>query len=561
MSQNKKSRVTFLELDDAGSDNSSDDKAINETRRVTRSTTKRWKRDEMKEDQPQTLGSGETGDVKSRKPWETIVLGVDLGDNLSYIEEKDREILQRRYIIEHYEKESPGQVAHHKWLLDELIQERAEMEDDEENHLPADEREARSRVIERVETLNWALDTCECEAEAVNIRAALQGYASGEIGYSDNFTLIYGGHIVDVCPTYQSFCVDRSERLRRYADKYGEGWLWSEPPLAGPAFEVLAKKGLSLDRETSSSFGIGHYAVHLNFMVDKRKVMREGRRPTKDISDDTSSQSDSQSGSHPDEVRAHLKTLLDSGATVPMLHPNDLQQLKIDMKWYSAQGVVGTNTANGKTKNRYYEMYVSVCTEDGSSIVGQGNSVTWPNEPSTLGGFLPVIIAGSRRRGKQVTYTDRLSGLLPFDASYVSSAPTTGRIWLGEDRRDVLGASRFPGHLRYDGDKVLTIPYPQRLDGIRVGTETPDAVVFAHHLKNSPGSQFIDTDRPGKRGTSEWAIKRARHQRGARLTLVTEETAEIKPPVGTPVTRNAEWRKRNWTLAQIRAYNKANSKT
>lgn len=405
-----------------------------------------------------------------------------------------------------------------------------------------------------METLNWALDTCECEAEEFNIRAALQGYASGEIEYSDNFTLIYAGHIVDVCPTYQSFCVDRSERLRRYAEKYGEGWLWSEPPLAGPANEVLAKKGLCLDRETSSSFGIGHYAIHLNFMVDKRKVMSEGRRSTREILGGTNLHS----GSYANEVRAHLKTLLDSGATVPMLHANDLDQLKIDMKWYSAQGVVGTNTANGKTNNRYYEMYVSVCTEDGTSIVGQSNPVTWPSEPSALGGFLPVIIAGSRRHGKQVKYTDRLSGLLPFDASYVSSAPTMGRIWLGEDRRDVLGASRFPGHLRYDADKVLNIPYPQRLDGIRVGTETPDAVVFAHHLKNSPGSQFIDTDRPGKRGTSEWAIKRARHQGGTSLALVTEEIAEIKPPVGTPAARNPAWRKRNWTPAQIRAYNKAN---
>lgn len=419
----------------------------------------------------------------------------------------------------------------------------------------SEQREARSRVTERVETLNWALDTCECEAEAVNIRAALQGYASGEIGYSENFTLIYGGHIVDVCPTYQSYCIDRSERLHRYAEEYGEGWLWSEPPLAGQTSDILAMKGLCLGREPSNSWGIGHYGVHLNFEVDKSKVMSEGIRSYLRIPDDTRKQSDS-------KAWAHFKTLLDSGATVPMLHESDLRHLAIDMKWYSCQGVVSTNTANGKVRNRFFEMRVSVCTEEGKSIVGQGNSVTWPNEPPTLGGFVPVIISNSSLNGMRVEYTDRLSGLLPFDAAYISSAPTTGKIWLGEDRRDVLGASRFPGHLRYDTEKILNLNYPQKLDGVRIGTETPDAIIFAHHLRDIPGSQFVDTDRPGKRGSSEWTIKRARQQGSGkgvnqRLALVTEDTAEIKPPGGKiNVTRAPGWRSRQMTPAQIRARNR-----
>lgn len=420
----------------------------------------------------------------------------------------------------------------------------------------SEQREANNRITERVETLHWALDTCKCDAEAVNVRAALQGYASGEIGYSENFTLIYGGHIIDVCPTYQSFCVDRSERLRRYGDKFGTGWLWIEPPLAGPTSDMLAMKGLCVNREPANSWGIGHYGVHLNFEVDKSKVMSEGIRSRRRTPDDIREQAGT-------KTEAHFKTLLDSGATVPMLHHSDLRHLAIDMKWYSAQGVVSTNTANGELRNRFFEMCVSVCTKDGKSIVGQSNSVTWPEEPPVLGAFLPVIISDTVLKGKRTKFTNRLSGLLPFDAAYISSAPTMGKIWLGEDRRDVLGASRFPGHLRYDTEKTLKLDYPQNLDGIRIGTETPDAIIFAHHLKDNPGSQFVDTDRPGKRGSSEWTIKRARQQGGGngedqRLALITEDTAEIKPPERK--TRVAKvppgWRSKQMTRAQIRAENK-----
>ncbi len=415
-----------------------------------------------------------------------------------------------------------------------------------------EQRDARSRVSERIETLHWALDTCECEAEEVNIRAALEGYASGEIGYSDKFTLIYGGHIVDVCPTYQSFCIDRSERLRGYAEKYGAGWLWSEPPLAGSTVEMLAKNGMCLDQESSGSWGIGHYGVHLNFEVDKSKVMSEGAQPNRRNRGEIRRQSDR-------KTWAHFKTLLDSGATVPMLHSSDLRHLAIDMRWYACQGVITTNTANGKVKQRYFEMYVSICTEDGRSIVDPGAKVTWPGEPPVLGGFLPVVISTNKLNGARVGYTERLSGMIPFDAAYISSAPTLKRMWFGEDRRDVLGASRFPAHLRYDNERVLRIDYPRNLDRIRKGTGAPDVVIFAHHLKDSPGSQFIDTDCPGQRGTSEWTTRHLRQQGvNGKLSLVTEETAEIRAPTRTPADTLRlipGWRKQQLAPGQIRNIN------
>ncbi|RYP49572.1 hypothetical protein DL768_004774 [Monosporascus sp. mg162] len=531
-------------------------------RKAMSATKLEEKEKEIQTSRPAVPVAADMGDTEERKPWETLVIG-DLGEGLSYIEEKDREILQQRYIIKHHEKNSPSQADHHKRLLDELIRERREMEDDEENYVPAEQRDARKRVMERVEILHWALETCKCEAEEVNIRAALEGYASGYIEYSSHFTLIYGGHIVDTCPTYQSFCADRSERIDRYADKHGAGWLWIEPPLAGSGFGLLAKKGLCLDRKPLKNYGIGHYAICLDFEVDKKKVMSEGDKPYK-----TKKTAGVVTGHSDTKVWAQFETLLDSGATVPILHKEDLRHFGIAMEWYAAQGVSETRTATSTISMRFYEMHVSICTKDGQSIVGQGNPATWPSEPPILGGFVPVSISTTKLDGRRPLYDDRMSGMLPFDAAYMSSAPTMGKIWLGEDRRDVLGAGRFPGHLRYDAEKVLTPEYPPELDGVRQGTETPDVVFFAHHLRDSPGTQFIDTDRPGKRGTSEWAIKRAKTQYGEKgdkrvLALVTEERAEIKP---TPAEKipggpTAKWRETKiLSESEIRDENTAKKK-
>lgn len=73
--------------------------------------------------------------IQERKPWETLVIG-SLGENLSYIEEKNREIERQQYIVRYHQEHSPHEVAHNQEILDELIQERSEMEDDEENNMP-----------------------------------------------------------------------------------------------------------------------------------------------------------------------------------------------------------------------------------------------------------------------------------------------------------------------------------------------------------------------------------------------------------------------------------------
>lgn len=45
---------------------------------------------------------------------------------------------------------------------------------------------------------------------------------------------------------------------------------------------------------------------------------------------------------------------------------------------------------------------------------------------------------------------DRLSGMLPFLAYYLASAPGNSQIWLGEKRAEVLRVENMPAGLRYD---------------------------------------------------------------------------------------------------------------
>lgn len=113
-----------------------------ENHRKTRSATRREREiaSEQIADAPSQRPANpaeDDGKTEVRKPWETLVIGVNLGDGLSRLEYKDREIMQQRFILAHYETNSPNDVEHHQKLLEELIQEREEMEADEDNHLPA----------------------------------------------------------------------------------------------------------------------------------------------------------------------------------------------------------------------------------------------------------------------------------------------------------------------------------------------------------------------------------------------------------------------------------------
>lgn len=369
--------------------------------------------------------------------------------------------------------------------------------------------------------LDWALDTCQCEAEEVNIRAAIQGYQSGEISYSENFTLIYAGHIVDICPTYQSFCEDRQERLDRYSARFGPGWLWHEPPLSSPGLGPLAKKGVCLQRRAGTrNYNIGNYPINMGFAVDATKVARLGKDAK------TSKKATSKESPLPStEVMCCFKTLLDSGATYPFLPITDLRRLSIDLRWYPAQGVTNVLTVTGQGGYRFFEMVVSVRSKHGGSLVSEGAEAVWPAEPRILGGFYPVC--ANPIETENPNYSDRLSGMVPFESCYISSAPSMYEVWIGEDRRDVLGTRRLPAHMRYTTDKIFDLEYPDHFKNLRSEQKTPDEVIFVHRLNGQRHHlSFVDGDWPSVRGKSE-------------LSILKKEFKEPGQPPRTTITRRA----------------------
>ena len=412
--------------------------------------------------------------------------------------------------------------------------------------------DAQQRVAERVKSLHWALDTCECAAEADNIRAALEGYASGRIECSEDFTLLYGGHIVDKCPTYRSFCADRQERIRRYAAQHGAGWLWIEPPLAGPdGGSMMAKKGMCLDLNYTSKWDFGHYEITMGFEIDMSKIMGEDlRAPPKPGTKDRGQKFLETPGAYV-KRKANFNLMLDSGATAPLLCNTDLKDLDIDTRWYAAQGINRMHTANGSIDMRFYEMYVSICTRNGESLVDPVGPATWHYERRELGAFVPVSIQTTRTTpaDSSVAFLNRLSGMLPFDASYITSAAGQKRVWFGEDRIDVLGASRFPAHQRYDTEKEHVVQYPLRLDIIRETLEEPESMFFAHSLiPQGIDGTFIDSE--GKeRGLSQWKVIRYGH--GGEVAPIGPSQGAFEMPGKTP------WRETYLNAKQIRRMNAA----
>jgi hypothetical protein len=76
--------------------------------------------------------------------------------------------------------------------------------------------------------LETALRSSRFPPEAENIEAAIDGYRTGQITYSSQYTLIWAGQIVDRANSYAEFTADRTQRLDRYSGDYGPHWLWWE---------------------------------------------------------------------------------------------------------------------------------------------------------------------------------------------------------------------------------------------------------------------------------------------------------------------------------------------
>ncbi|OHE91619.1 hypothetical protein CORC01_13096 [Colletotrichum orchidophilum] len=182
----------------------------------------------------------------------------------------------------------------------------------------------------------------------------------------------------------------------------------------------------------------------------------------------------------------HFRTLLDSGSTLPMLYNRDVRALGIHRASYAAVSRVSVQTASEAMATWLYEMEVAVVDTQTCEPLVSSSSPVWPAEEPTLGGVTLIMVRKSPRLdgaapsfsspcgGKnavakttgdgETTFLEnatslidiaegrdygRLSGLLPFKVCYLQSTPGLRTIWMGEDRRDVLGAHRMPGQMRW----------------------------------------------------------------------------------------------------------------
>ncbi|KAK4245936.1 hypothetical protein C7999DRAFT_15909 [Corynascus novoguineensis] len=518
--------------------------------------------------------------VEAWKP--SIVLGSPLwlqGEDLSAIEIADRKVAQTRLWVAHYQG-VPYFVQKHEEAIGERLKLNEALEQNTKPRTALKSTHDRA-IRDRLNILDILLQNSNFPPERQNIEAAMAGYQSGAIPYSDSYTLLWGGHIVDRCPDYVSFTNDRDIRLSRYATEYGPGWLWYEPPLSagsstmrGPA--AAAKKGFCLESKASwrqATENMGHYTILMGFRRRKANVMRGGEKeeeeegrgrgegggggggggggtkpkqpfpfPRQTIPQpDTSAQG--KTIPDPDGPRIIYNMLLDSGATLPTLWESDLPALGIHPRQYAAQSGRRVHTADSTLVARVYELDVSLLgsTDDDNDIDGSGNTFSskteadHPNRSSRpappLSCTIPVLVfPGSPSRGDGTSTTtntttagdpspdavpDRLSGLLPFHACYLSGAPGTFRLWMGDRRRDVLGTGRLPGMMRYG--EILgkpsdhqhhqhpPLPSPPLLKGTRQNQNdlfllrTPDRIIFEHEIPpddaNTDKSRMDDEDK------------------------------------------------------------------
>lgn len=314
---------------------------------------------------------------------------------------------------------------------------------------------AATAIKARLKVLHWALDTSKFEAEAANIRCVIKGYMSGAITYSTHYTLIWAGRIVDIASHYNEFTRDRSARLDRYFRIYGPGWLFYESPLkAHPS--IKPKMGASVALKRSHIFhAMEGYYVTQGFWKQANYVSRLSphiRGVTDLVPEDRYFARDSAGKVDCGSAGPKLafKSMLDSGATYPTLHQEDLMNLEVDPAWYAAQTVQSFEAANGSVTSRMYELYVCVLDDNAKQLVDPHDAV-WPFAHKYLGSLCPVAQSPQPLQFDEngIENSFRLSGMMPFVACYVSSTPGRNTLFLGEDRNDVLGSHRMPGQKKW----------------------------------------------------------------------------------------------------------------
>ena len=239
--------------------------------------------------------------------------------------------------------------------------------------------------------------------------------------------------------------------------------------------------------------------------------------------------------------RIYWDMLLDTGATLPCLYEGDMAKLQINRDTYAAQSSRTISTADSVVQARVYELDVCIRTGEGGPMpvgvppalpptpysesppsVFPASPITRSTtaasrlvrekkdkeeekeDPHTLNCTIPVIAfegeSADHISGNQAP--DRLSGILPLHVCYTSSAPGNFKLWMGRERRDVLGTGRLPGHQRYGevlgGEKAQVVPRgtPKKPGRWPPGRDlgTPERVVFEHKLTDSTGRMVRDEE-------------------------------------------------------------------
>lgn len=391
-----------------------------------------------------------------------------------------------------------------------------------------------------------------------NIKSALDGYISGALGFSNTYALVYAGRIVDTsCTLYAEFTEDRQDRLDRYFAQYGPGYLWWEPPLAKGSDRVSVKKGtvLGLDREedlfchqhvggTKFRDDSCHFQISLGFQKDdglrcrrqarfqhadaarlkrkweyiqdagsptKRPFKKHagstnantkqakeepsgGKRPTlltsREAAADVTSSTRAESVKEEDTGPVmFFDMLLDSGAEIPILLHDDFGLLGYTKDDMNAATVVELNAAAGQNS-------MALCFE---LLVGLDLPESAPgDEPQSQRHFFPtrvVKLSPAIQPPPSGGYSgDRLSGILPFLAYYMSSAPGRDKICMGDERVDVLGMDKMPAGLRYHPFRKQEVVAQRTQDLVRQTGPPKELreITFEHEV--SDGMTLIDRD-------------------------------------------------------------------
>lgn len=196
-------------------------------------------------------------------------------------------------------------------------------------------------------------------------------------------------------------------------------------------------------------------------------------------------------------------TLLDSGAELPVLLHDDFELLGYSKQDMNAASVVELNAAAGQSSNALcFELRVGL-ELDGSPSESWIDRVAYSEAR-----FFPcrvIKLPPTVETPKHGAFSaDRLSGMLPFLAYYMASAPGNGRFCLGEKRAEVLSTENLPAGLTYDPfhglSKASRVKRQQQIAKIRkLGGETQGLRKVTFETALEGGRKLIDEDIVGER--------------------------------------------------------------